>query len=167
MPPGVLANVLPPQDWITAIVADPRIAGVTVTSGVAADSALASAAGAALKKSVLELGGSDPFIVLADVTADMTVARCETFGPVAAILAANDADHAIALADASDYGLSSAVWTGDPMRAKALAGRLTTGATFINGISASDPRVPIGGTRRSGYGRELGWFGSPQLVWTH
>ena len=253
-------------------IADPRIAAVTVTGSVGAGRTIAGQAGQAIKKVVLELGGSDPFIVLADAdvekAAEIAVAArfqnagqvCiaakrmiveeavlarftdafvertralvvgdgrdeatqvgpmarldlleqlhrqvtdsvaagakvllggqrldregffyaptvlagvkpgmpvfdeETFGPVAAIIAARDADHAVALANQSDYGLSGNLWTGDVARGKRLARRLATGGVFINGWSASDPRVPIGGVKHSGFGRELSHFGLREFV---
>jgi len=109
--------------------------------------------------------------VLAGVTPGMAASCNELFGPVAAILVADDADHAVALANDSDFGLSAALWCGDPDRADALARGIETGAVFVNGISASDPRVPIGGIKRSGYGRELSYFGlreftNAKLIWS-
>ncbi|WP_200962635.1 aldehyde dehydrogenase family protein [Terrabacter sp. Soil810] len=79
----------------------------------------------------------------------------ETFGPVAAVAVACDDDHAVALADHTAYGLGLSVWSRSTERAVALARRITTGAAFVNAVVASDPRVPFGGTKRSGYGREL------------
>ena len=94
----------------------------------------------------------------------------ETFGPLAAITVARDADEALALANQSDFGLSGNLWTGDVARGEATARRMETGAVYINGFSASDPRVPIGGIKNSGYGRELSHFGmrefmNAQVVW--
>ena len=108
--------------------------------------------------------------VMEGVEPGMTAFEQETFGPVAAITVARDAEHAISLANASEYGLSGTLWTADLDRAHALARRLQAGGVFINGFSASDPRVPIGGVRRSGYGRELSHFGirefqNAQTVW--
>src|SRR5680860_216339 len=244
-----------------SLIADDRIAAVTLTGSNRAGAAVGAAAGRALKKSVLELGGSDAFIVLEDadvpaaaavkarytnagqscvcakrfivasavaeqftdlfvrgasalVVGDPTdpstelgpLARAdlrdavqrqvdesvvggavllaggqsvdgdgyyyqptvlgvtgpgvpvfdeETFGPVAAIaVAADDAD-VVRLANASPFGLSLSLWTADDGRAVALAKRITTGAVFINATTASDARVPFGGTKKSGYGREL------------
>lgn len=275
---GAFVHLPIAQDDLSSVIADRRIAAVTVTAGIAAGAAIAAEAGRHLKKSVLELGGIDAFVVLADadveaaakaavtsrflntgqvciaakrlivaapihdafvarvveltaalvigdptddatfigplarargrddldrqvrasiaagahlllggeplpgagsyyaptvlsgVTPDMTAACEELFGPVAAILRADDADHAIALANATDYGLSAALWTGDAERGDALARRIRAGAIFVNGISASDPRVPIGGIGKSGYGRELSFFGprefaNAKLVW--
>jgi len=93
--------------------------------------------------------------VLTDVTPDMTVFREETFGPVAAVIRASDDDEAARLADDCLYGLGASVWSADVERALAVGRRITSGALFINAVVASDPRVPFGGTRRSGYGREL------------
>lgn len=272
---------LPADAFITAhlsraqsasAIADPRIAAVTVTGSVGAGRTIAGQAGQAIKKVVLELGGSDPFIVLADADVEKAaeiavtsryqnagqvciaakrmiveetvlerftqafvertralvvgdgrdaatqvgpMARLdlleqlhrqvtdsvqagarlllggqrleragffyaptvladvrpgmpafdeETFGPVGAIVAARDADHAVALANQSEYGLSGSLWTGDVERGKRLARRLVTGGVFINGWSASDPRVPIGGVKHSGFGRELSHFGLREFV---
>lgn len=278
LPEGAFSVLNVDRDDLPRIIADPRIAAVTVTAGVAAGAAVASEAGRHLKKSVLELGGTDPCIiladadldravpaavqarfqnsgqvciagkrliveasiaeefirrfvvaaaalrvgdpfdeatdlgplarhrlrtelqaqveaslakgarlllggavpegagsyypatVLADVTPDMPVFREETFGPVAAITVATDAEHAVRLANDSDYGLSGALWCGDPARGARIARRIETGGVFVNGVAMSDPRVPIGGIRRSGYGRELSYFGlrefcNTQLVW--
>ena len=258
-------NVSPQQ--VSRAIADERIAAVTVTGSVRAGSAIAAQAGAALKKCVLELGGSDPFIVLADadlaeavkaatvgryqntgqvcaaakrliieqsilpaftekfvaavqalkigdpladdtyigpmarydlrdeldqqvqatlaegaelllgghklegvgnfyaptilggVQPGMTAFDQELFGPVAAVIAARDAEHALQLANDSDFGLTASVWTADVQTAQDLTERLETGAVFVNGYSASDPRVGFGGVKKSGFGRELSHFG--------
>ena len=247
----------------TQLINNPHIAAVTLTGSERAGSAVATAAGAALKKTVLELGGSDPFVVLddadldlavdgavrsrflnggqsclaakrfivaesiadeftarftdavaalrvgeptdpktqvgplarldqvtaienlversvavgakiltggarrpgpgaffeptvlGDVTPDMPAFREETFGPVAAVIRAVDDDHAARLADDSAFGLGASVWSADPERALAVGRRITSGALFVNAVVASDARLPFGGTRRSGYGREL------------
>ncbi|MDU2727321.1 aldehyde dehydrogenase family protein [Pantoea sp.] len=278
LPKGAFASVNVDNDGVSAAIKDPRIAAVAVTGSVRAGSAIAAQAGAALKKTVLELGGSDPFIVLADadldeavksavtgryqntgqvcmaakrfiveasiaaefearfsaavqaltmgdpldeknylgpmarfdlrdelhnqvqqslregarlvlggekiagegnyyaptilsdVTTEMTAFREELFGPVAAIAIARDADHALAIANDSEFGLSATVWTSDSAAADRLADRIETGAVFINGNGASDPRVTIGGVKKSGYGRELSHFGvhefcNIQTVW--
>lgn len=93
--------------------------------------------------------------VLTDVTPDMPVFTEETFGPVAAVIRARDADHAVELADTTEYGLGASIWSADADRALRLGVRLTSGALFVNAVVASDPRMPFGGTRSSGYGREL------------
>jgi succinate-semialdehyde dehydrogenase len=277
-PKGLFANLNVSNAVVDALIADPRIAAVTVTGSNRAGAAVASAAGRAMKKSLLELGGSDAFIVLADADLDKAVevgieARfqnagqvCiaakrfileqpiaeafttkfveaasklragnpldagttlgpiargdlrdgihdqvqrsiasgaklrlggkkidgpgffyeptvlsdvkpgmaafdeEIFGPVAALVVARDVEHAIALANASEYGLSGNLWTSDMKTAGEIARRLETGGMFINGFSASNPRLPVGGVKRSGYGRELSHFGvreftNAQGVW--
>ncbi len=276
--PGAFEVILVPTDQLAGVIADKRIAAVTLTGSVRAGSAVASEAGKAIKKCVLELGGSDAFIVLADADMDACVdaavqarfmnngqicicakrfileapiadtftkkfveavsrlttgdpmqdatffgpmartdlrdslhkqvtdsiasgARLllggsvpegagayypptiladvkpgmatwdeETFGPVAALTVAKDADEAVALANHSDFGLSGNLWTRDEKKGEALARRMETGVVYINGFSASDARVPIGGIKNSGYGRELSHFGihefvNAQLVW--
>ncbi len=94
----------------------------------------------------------------------MPVFREETFGPVAAVIRARDAEHAIELANDSTFGLGGALWTGDVERGKALARRIETGAVFINGMTASDPRLPFGGVKHSGYGRELSYLGIREFM---
>jgi succinate-semialdehyde dehydrogenase len=277
-PKGLFANLNVSNQVVDDLIADPRIAAVTVTGSNRAGAAVASAAGRAMKKSLLELGGSDAFIVLADADLDKAVkvgiearfqnagqvciaakrfilerpiaeafttkfieaasklragnpldaattmgpiARSdlrdgihdqvqrsiaggaklrlggkkidgpgffyeptvladvvpgiaafdeEIFGPVAALVVAQDVDHAIALANASEYGLSGNLWTSDMKKAREIARRLETGGMFINGFSASNPRLPVGGVKKSGYGRELSHFGvreftNAQGVW--
>ncbi len=277
-PEGTFELLHVDNDGVSQLIKDPRVAAVAVTGSVRAGAAIATQAGAALKKSVLELGGSDPFIVLADADLDeavkaavagryqntgqvcmaakrfiieapvaaefearfsaavqalksgdpldettylgpmarydlrdelhqqvqdtlkqgarlvcggekiagagnyyaatiladvseqMTAFREEIFGPVAALTVARDAEHALALANNSEFGLSATVWTADESLADHFAERLETGAVFINGYGASDPRVTIGGVKKSGYGRELNHFGlhefcNIQTVW--
>lgn len=271
-PKGLMAVVHIDRNDTPKLINDDRVAAVTVTGSMRAGAAVASTAGMAMKKSLLELGGSDPFIVLADADLDKAVevgvnARfqnagqvClaakrfilerpvaeeftrkfveaaaavragdpldpattigpiargdlrdelhsqvertiaagaklllggeiidgpgffyaptvlahvkpgmaafdeETFGPVAALTVADDVEHAIELANTSDYGLSSALWTRDLAKAGAIARRLETGGCFINGFSATNPRVPVGGVKKSGYGRELSHFGLREFV---
>jgi succinate-semialdehyde dehydrogenase/glutarate-semialdehyde dehydrogenase len=100
-----------------------------------------------------------PPTVLSDVTRDMPVFREETFGPVAVIVRVNDDDEAVAVADDTEYGLAASVWSRDVEHAMAVGRRITTGALFVNSFVSSDPRMPFGGTKRSGYGRELGAMG--------
>ncbi len=100
----------------------------------------------------------------------MPVFREETFGPVAAVIRARDAEEALRLANDTEYGLGASLWTRDTERAKQLARRVEAGNVFVNGLVASDPRLPFGGIKRSGYGRELGTFGireftNIQTIW--
>jgi succinate-semialdehyde dehydrogenase/glutarate-semialdehyde dehydrogenase len=272
LPAGTFATIVVAGRDMEKIVADPRIAAVTLTGSEGAGSSVASIAGKHLKKTVLELGGSDAFVVLADaeidlaaktavrarfqnngqsciaakrfiieapvydafceafvaharelvigdpmdrkttlgpvaredlrdeldkqvrasvarggrlalggkiparagsfyeptivvdVTPGMPVFDEETFGPAAAVVSARDAEHAIALANASPYGLGGNLWTRDIARGKTLAGQIESGAVFINGMTASDPRLPFGGVKKSGYGRELAAFGIREFV---
>ncbi|WP_058910011.1 aldehyde dehydrogenase family protein [Entomohabitans teleogrylli] len=277
-PPAVFTLLNIDPAGVSQAINDPRIAAVTVTGSVRAGAAIGGQAGAALKKCVLELGGSDPFIVLndasldeavqaavqgrfqnsgqvcaaakrfiieqgvaerfserfvaatrelrvgdpldeatqvgpmarydlrdelhqqvcaslrqgatllvggdklpgpgnyyaptvlSDVTPAMTAFREELFGPVAAISIARDPEHALELANDSDFGLSATLFTASETRARDMAARLECGGVFINGYSASDPRVPFGGVKKSGFGRELSHFGlhefcNIQTVW--
>ncbi|MEQ0072273.1 succinate-semialdehyde dehydrogenase [Klebsiella sp. CN_Kp118] len=278
VPEGVFGWVNATNDGVSQMINDPRIAAVTVTGSVRAGKAIGAQAGAALKKCVLELGGSDPFIVLNDadldeavkaavigryqntgqvcaaakrfiveagiaaaftqkfvaavaalkmgdprdeqnyigpmarfdlrdelheqvratlkegailllgaekiegagnyyaptvlgnVTAEMTGFREELFGPVATITEARDADHALALANDSEFGLSATVYTASETQARRFADELECGGVFINGYCASDARVAFGGVKKSGFGRELSHFGlhefcNVQTVW--
>ena len=277
-PKGLFTNLIADNDTVARTIEDPRIAAVTLTGSMRAGSAVAATAGKALKKSLLELGGSDAFIVLADANIDLAVkaavearfqnagqvclaakrfileapiaeqftrqfvaaveqlkvgdpldsainvgpmARAdlrdelddqvqrtlaagatlllggkkidgpgnfyaptvladlkpgmaafdeETFGPVAAITIAANAEEAIVLANTSDYGLGGSLWTQDIPRAQRIARRLETGGVFINGFPATNARIPVGGVKKSGYGRELSHFGlreftNAQAVW--
>ena len=279
-PPGLFGVLNVGNDGVDALLHDPRIAAVTLTGSVGAGATVAAIAGKLIKKSLLELGGLDAFIVLADADVEAAVAAgikarfqnagqvClaakrfileapiaeaftakfveaasrlvvgdpldeatdlgpiaradlrdglhkqveataaqgatlllgggkrdgdgffyqptvfggvkpgmaafdeETFGPVAAITLAADVDDAIALANTSDFGLSGNLWTRDIARGRSIARRLETGGVFINGYTASDPRTPVGGVKKSGYGRELSHFGlhefvNAQTVWIH
>jgi len=102
--------------------------------------------------------------ILTNVTPQMPVFTDETFGPVAAIIRARDTEHALELANDSKFGLSSNLWTRNIEQARELAARIEAGGVFINGMTASDPRLPFGGIKRSGYGRELSSFGIREFV---
>jgi succinate-semialdehyde dehydrogenase/glutarate-semialdehyde dehydrogenase len=102
--------------------------------------------------------------VLADVTPGMPAYDEEIFGPVAAVLVAQDEDDAVRIADDTRFGLGASVWTSDPARGVAVARRIRSGAAFVNALVASDPRMPFGGTRASGYGRELAAAGIREFV---
>ncbi|MCX8963810.1 NAD-dependent succinate-semialdehyde dehydrogenase [Erwinia psidii] len=278
VPEGLFGVVNADNDAVAAMIKDRRIAAVTLTGSVRAGAAVATLTGAAVKKCVLELGGADAFIVLADADIDAAVkgaitgrfinsgqiciaakriiveksvfaafrdkfvaavkaltvgdpldeatyigpmarydlrdeldsqvkatlaegAECllgghilpgegnfyaptvlsnvtpgmtsfsqELFGPVASLIEAQDADHAVAMANDSEFGLGGSLWTRDAVKGRQLAARIVTGSVFINSPSFSDPRVPIGGVKKSGFGRELSHFGireftNAQTIW--
>ncbi|WP_417624340.1 NAD-dependent succinate-semialdehyde dehydrogenase [Paremcibacter congregatus] len=104
-----------------------------------------------------------PVTLLTDVTSDMAAGCEETFGPVAVVMKARDADHAIEIANDTRYGLGAAVWT-ETRRGEAIAREIIAGQVSVNGIVKTDPRLPSGGVRRSGYGRELGPQGIHEFV---
>jgi succinate-semialdehyde dehydrogenase len=277
-PEGAFQNLILQTEDIVKVINDPRVQGASVTGSVRAGSAVASEAGKAIKKTVMELGGSDAFIVCEDadipkavaagtkgrftnagqvclaakrfilvekiaeefeelfvaqakairvgdpmdpanhmgpmartdlrdslhqqvegsiargarvlcggkpvegqgafypptvlsaVTPGMPAFDEETFGPVATITRVPNIDAAVDAANASQFGLSGNLWTSDVALARKIARDLNTGGVFINGVTASDPRVPVGGVKNSGYGRELSHFGAlafvnPQTVW--
>ncbi len=97
--------------------------------------------------------------ILTGVEKGMPVYDEETFGPVAAVIKVKDEDEAMAVANDTRLGLGSSIWTANTARAKLLAKRIDAGAVFINGMVKSDPRLPFGGVKRSGYGRELSQHG--------
>jgi succinate-semialdehyde dehydrogenase / glutarate-semialdehyde dehydrogenase len=278
LPEGVFQTLLIGSGAVAGLIGDRRVAGVTLTGSEGAGKTVAEAAGRTLKKTVLELGGSDPFVVLADadVEAAATVAcrarnqnngqSCiaakrfiveeavadefekrfvaavgalkvgnpmdrnnqvgplargdlvedlerqvdesvrlgaravvggkriqgdgyyfeptvltnvrpgmpayheETFGPVAAVIRVKDAVDALRVANDTDFGLGSNIWTRDVERGKRMAEEVEAGLVFINGMVASDARLPFGGVKRSGYGRELSEYGikeftNIQTVW--
>lgn len=100
-----------------------------------------------------------PPTLLAAVTPEMCAFREETFGPVMVVTRAKDAEHALELANETPYGLGAAVWTADSERALHFANAIEAGQVSINGIVKTDPRLPSGGIKRSGIGRELGPHG--------
>jgi succinate-semialdehyde dehydrogenase/glutarate-semialdehyde dehydrogenase len=109
-------------------------------------------------------GAYYPPTVLAGVKPGMVAFDEEIFGPVAAIIAADNEEHAIQLANQSPFGLGAAVFTNDKARADRIARRIDAGSVFINGFVKSDARLPFGGVKQSGYGRELSWFGIQEFV---
>lgn len=104
-----------------------------------------------------------PVTLLADVSNDMAAGCEETFGPVAVVMRADSAEHAVALANDTDFGLGAGVWTSAD-RGEAIARELEAGQVAVNGIVKTDPRLPSGGIKRSGYGRELGPHGIHEFV---
>jgi acyl-CoA reductase-like NAD-dependent aldehyde dehydrogenase len=271
-PASLLEVIVIGAPRVARVIADPRVAGVTLTGSEQAGIQVAGACAAVLKKSVLELGGSDPFVILEDadveaaaraavtgrflnagqsciaakrfivteavadefeqafaahaqslvmgdprtagvelgpmarvdlrdeladqvrraleaggrlvcggtappepgayypptIVADLApsspLAQEETFGPAAAILRVPDAASALAAANDSPYGLSASLWTADVDRVAQVAASIDSGAVFVNTTSASDPRMPFGGVKRSGWGRELGSLGIREFV---
>ncbi|UCD94260.1 MAG: NAD-dependent succinate-semialdehyde dehydrogenase, partial [Candidatus Zixiibacteriota bacterium] len=102
--------------------------------------------------------------VLSDVKKGMPVYDEETFGPVSAIIPVGDTEEAITVANDSPFGLGGSVWSRDLKKAEAVARRIESGAVFVNGMTKSDPRLPFGGIKRSGYGRELSHYGIKEFV---
>ena len=271
-PDGLFRALILQNEAVAPVIADPRICAVTLTGSDRAGSQVAEQAGRQVKKAVLELGGSDPFIVLADadlVLAARTAAEArllnsgqsciaakrfiveepvadrflelflpemgsrrigdplgpetqigpqaradlrahlhrqvqesvqrgarvllggelpegpgffypptvlvavepgmpafdeEVFGPAAAVIRVKDEAQAVRVANASRYGLGASVWTGNPAGGERLARELEVGSVFVNGLVKSDPRLPFGGVKRSGYGRELAEYGLREFV---
>ena len=269
---GAFQTLLIGTDTIEGIIADPRVAAVTLTGSEGAGRSVAGAAGRNLKKSVIELGGSDPFIVmpsadmesavstavaarminngqsciaakrfiihekiydqfvekfvarvsrvrvgdpmdeqtelgplataairddldrqvkasvaagakvltggkklqgegfyyaptvLADIPPNAPAARDELFGPVASVFKAKDLNDAIRIANGTTFGLGASAWTRDGAERAQFVAEIESGLLFINGMVASDPRLPFGGVKHSGFGRELGEFGIREFV---
>jgi succinate-semialdehyde dehydrogenase/glutarate-semialdehyde dehydrogenase len=271
-PEGCFQTLLIETSQVRRIIEDPRVAGVTLTGSNGAGSAVASAAGKQIKKTVLELGGSDPFIVmpsadldtavktavkartinngqsciaakrfivaepiadeferrlvagmralvvgdpldpatdvgplangdqvetlsdqversvqagarvlggahrlerpgyyfapgvLTDITPDSPAYKEEIFGPIALLFRVRDLDEAITVANDSPFGLGASAWTRDPGEQDRFVADLEAGMVFINAMVASDPRLPFGGVKQSGYGRELSAYGLREFV---
>jgi succinate-semialdehyde dehydrogenase/glutarate-semialdehyde dehydrogenase len=109
-------------------------------------------------------GAYYPPTVLADVKPGMPAYEEELFGPVAAVIAAPNEEAAVQIANDTPFGLGAAVFTNDTDRGERIARDLAAGATFVNALVASDPRLPFGGIKESGHGRELGSYGIKEFV---
>lgn len=272
LPEGVYTNLMIEVEQAESVIASPHVHAVTLTGSEAAGRKVAALAGQHLKKCVLELGGSDPFVVLHDADLELAVEmavksrflnggqsciaakrfilvpeiadefvaklkqkvealrpgdpmdaattlapmarhdlrlalheqiddsiaqgavaatgcrpldgegfyyrpsildhvtpaarayREELFGPVAIVIRAADEEDALRIANDSAYGLGSSIWSRDTARAERLAGRIEAGCSFVNGMVKSDPRLPFGGIKASGYGRELSRLGMHEFV---
>lgn len=105
-----------------------------------------------------------PVTMLVDVTAEMTVFREETFGPVMCVIEADNAEHALALANDTEFGLGAGLWTANTDLAREMAMKINAGQVAVNGIVKTDPRLPSGGIKKSGFGRELGPHGIKEFV---
>jgi succinate-semialdehyde dehydrogenase/glutarate-semialdehyde dehydrogenase len=102
--------------------------------------------------------------VLANIPEDSPAFRDELFGPVASLFRVSTIDEAIELANATTFGLGAAAWTNEPGEQRRFIDELEAGSVFLNGMVASDPRLPFGGLKHSGYGRELSYFGIREFV---
>ncbi len=102
--------------------------------------------------------------LLIDINEEMDVFTCETFGPVFCVSKISTAEQAIKIANNSEYGLGGSVWTRDTEKGKQIATQIETGAVFINDMTKSDPRLPFGGVKKSGYGIELSKYGIREFV---
>lgn len=109
-------------------------------------------------------GAFYPVSILADVETSNVAAREELFGPVAVVMRAGSADEAVEIANHSRFGLGASLWTRSEAQIERLVPRIEAGAVFVNGLVKSDPRLPFGGVKTSGYGRELGLEGIRAFV---
>jgi acyl-CoA reductase-like NAD-dependent aldehyde dehydrogenase len=141
---GPVANQ-PQYDRIRGVIAEGSTSGATMLAGQEA-----------VEGADLESGLFIRPTVFADVDNSMVLAREEIFGPVLSVLSFDDDDHAVALANDSDFGLASGIWTNDLSRAHSVARRLVAGTVWVNTYRASAAQAPFGGIRRSGWGRERG-----------
>ena len=116
------------------------------------------------RKKVGNLGYFYSPTILTDISKDMPVYSQETFGPVFSVFKCSNIEQMLDLANDTDFGLGGSVWSNDQEKALSLAHKIETGAVFINDFMKSDPRLPFGGVKKSGYGRELSEFGIKEFV---
>ncbi len=109
-------------------------------------------------------GSYYPPSILADLSPGMPAYHEELFGPVASVIRVRGASEALEVANASCFGLGGSVWTRDQQKGEALAAQIESGAVFVNGMVKSDPRLPFGGVKTSGFGRELSHYGIKEFV---
>jgi len=102
--------------------------------------------------------------IISDVNPQMPAYHEEIFGPVATLIKAKDENDAIRIANNSEFGLGASIWSSNIQKAKSLATQIESGSVFINGMVKSDPRLPFGGIKKSGYGRELSHYGIKEFV---
>jgi succinyl-CoA reductase len=102
--------------------------------------------------------------VIKDVSSKMRIAQEEVFGPVAPIITVDNEAEAIKLANDTQYGLGASIWTQDLDKAEKLSQQIQSGLVTVNNIVASDPRVPFGGVKKSGFGRELSRYGMMEFA---
>src|SRR5918996_1586394 len=188
-PRGLFATVLVGSSTVPGLIADPRIAAVTLTGSDRAGSQVAERAGrqsradlrdalhaqveGSVKRGARRVIGGEvppgrgafyPPTLLAAVDRGMPAFDEETFGPVAAVVRAKDDADAVRLANDSVFGLGASLWTQDRARAERLATQIEAGAGFVHGPVKAGPRPPLGGIKRSGYGRELSEYGIREFV---
>ena len=94
----------------------------------------------------------------------MEIVKDEVFGPVAAIISVKDENEALKIANSTEFGLGGSVWTKDIEKGKEIAKKIESGTVFVNSITKSDPRMPFGGIKQSGLGRELSKYGMKEFV---
>jgi len=135
-----------------------------VNVSVAAGAKILTGGQRAAVTGALERGNFYEPTVLADIPKDSPAYRDELFGPVASLFRVNSIDEAIELANATTFGLGSAAWTNEAKERDRFIEDLEAGSVFVNGMVASDPRLPFGGVKHSGYGRELSYFGIREFV---